>query len=99
MIMVDRHRRLAEPLQWGTRERIAVGAVLAVLIAGIAALVVAGGSSRSHAGCVEVTFPSTLGVARIEHCGTQAREMCAHPGRLPHLREQVIAACRHARIA
>ena len=99
MILVDHHKRLSEPLQWGWRERSVVTGILTVLIVGAVVLALSAGSKVHRGGCMEVTFPSTLGAARIEQCGGKARALCAHPGRLPHLRPQVEAACRRAGIA
>jgi hypothetical protein len=96
MIMEARQKRLSTPLQWGRREKTAVGAVLALVLVAAIALGVygltSGGTARKD--CVEVTFASTLGGARIHACGARARTVCAsangHEGIAPQLR----AACR-----
>ncbi|HUA12427.1 MAG TPA: hypothetical protein VMA83_10525 [Solirubrobacteraceae bacterium] len=99
MILVGQQKRLSEPMQWGWRERSVVSGVLAVLIAVAVVLALTTGSTTHRGRCVEVTFASTLGAARIEQCGAKARALCAHPGRLPHLRAQVEVACRRAGLA
>jgi hypothetical protein len=80
--------------------RLAVIAASALLLAAIATAVVmstTNGSSR-RAGCIEVTFASSLGAAVMHPCGAHARQACAHPAEYPGaaaygaLRE----ACRQA---
>jgi hypothetical protein len=101
MIMFDQSRRLREPLSWGRREKAAVAVVLSCLLLamiglGIYALV---GSSKSDgAGCVDVTFASTLGGATLHACGGRAKEICASPSSNPGAAAEgaLRAACRHA---
>jgi hypothetical protein len=98
MIMMDRHRRLSEPLRWGRRERTAVAAVLTVLalaVVGLGAFALTSGSP-ARADCVEVTFASTLGAARLHGCGRQARVICASGGAYPGIADSLSAACRRA---
>lgn len=80
MIMEARHQRLSTPLQWGRREKAIIGSLLAlVLVAAVAlgayGLTSGGGKTRSD--CVEVTFASTLGGAKVKGCGQRARAICA----------------------
>jgi len=96
MIMIDRHRQLAKPLRLGRRGRIALLAAVVLVAAGIIALYTTASGPRR--GCVEVTFPSTLGAAQIEKCGAKAREFCANPHEIPSLEAQVREACRRAGI-
>jgi hypothetical protein len=78
------------------RERRTVAAVLAVLLAGLLVLLVAGrGGSASAPGCVDVTIASTTGGAAVHACGERARRLCA----ADQATRQVRAACRRARIA
>jgi hypothetical protein len=98
MIMMDRSRRLSEPLHWGRREKAAVAAVLACLLAaaiGLGAYALTSGSP-ARADCVEVTFASTLGAARLHACGHQARVVCASGGAYPGIADALSAACRRA---
>jgi hypothetical protein len=98
MIMIDRSRRLSEPLRWGRREKIAVWAVAACIVLGLAGLGIATLTSGSHArrGCIDLTFASTLGAAELHRCGAQARETCASPGQYRQIAEDLRAACAHA---
>ncbi len=98
MIMMDRHRRLSEPLRWGRREKVAVAAVLIVLALsaiGLGAYALTSGSP-ARADCVEVTFASTLGGATLHACGHQARVVCASAGSHKGIAEALSAACRRA---
>jgi hypothetical protein len=57
------------------RALVAVGVAIAVLFAGVGAWS-ATDPSRSHAGCVTVTFPSTTGSAMEHACGAGAQVLC-----------------------
>jgi hypothetical protein len=96
MIMFDRSRRLAEPLRWGRREKVAVGAVLACLVLALAGLGVYAltSGSRARSDCVDVTFASTVGGATLHACGSQARRVCASGGR--GIEAELRSACRRA---
>jgi hypothetical protein len=98
MIMEARGKRLATPLQWGRREKTAVAAVLAVLALALIALGAYALSSGSpaRADCVEVTFPSTLGAAKLHACGAKARTVCASGERYPGLAAELKASCGRA---
>jgi hypothetical protein len=98
MIMQDRSRRLSEPLRWGRREKAAVGTALGCLIAAIIALGVYALSSGSPArrDCIDVTFASTVGGATLHACGARARAICATPGELKGVADELRAACRRA---
>jgi hypothetical protein len=97
MIMIDRSRRLAEPLRWGRREQTAMGALLVCLVLGLAALgayaLTSGSSARRD--CIDVTFASTVGGATLHACGSQARRLCA-AGAVHGIEKELRAACRHA---
>lgn len=96
MIMIDRSRRLAEPLRWGRREKVAVGAVLACVVlalAGLGAYALTSGS-RARLDCIDLTFASTVGAAELHACGSQARRVCASGGR--GIEAELRAACRRA---
>ena len=97
MIMVDRQRQLANPLHVGRGGRIALAVVLAAIVAGLIVLFTASSSPRH--GCIEVVFASTLGAARLEKCGRQAQELCAHPERVSSLTAQIDEACRRSGIS
>jgi hypothetical protein len=98
MIMEARQKRLSTPLQWGRREKTAVGAVLALIVVAAVALVAygltSGGPARKD--CVEVTFASTLGGARIHACGARARTLCASAHADQGIGPQLRAACARA---
>ena len=98
MIMIDRSRRLSEPLRWGRREKIAVWAVAACIVLGLAGLGITTLTGGSHArrGCVDVTFASTLGAARLHACDGQARRICASPAQYRQIAEDLRAACARA---
>jgi hypothetical protein len=97
MIMENRSRRLAEPLRWGRREKVAVAALLVCVVAALVALGTYALTSGSPArrDCVHVTFASTLGGADLQGCGPQARRICAS-GAFPGIRAELAVACRRA---
>jgi hypothetical protein len=96
MIMFDHSRRLAEPLRWGRREKVAVGAVLACVVIALAGLGVYAltSGSRARRDCVDLTFASTVGAATLHACGAQARRVCAAGGR--GIEAELRSACRRA---
>jgi hypothetical protein len=98
MIMQDQSRRLREPLTWGRRERAAVAVLVAVLLAGAAALVAFGLTAGAGArrDCIDVTFASTLGAAEEHACGAQARAVCAAPHAFRSSAAQLREACDRA---
>lgn len=102
MVMVGQHRRLSEPLRWTRRTRIAALAAAISLLAAIAvAIALAVANARpQRAGCIEVTFASTLGGAVTHACGGRAREICAAPAQSPALvaHGALREACREARL-
>jgi hypothetical protein len=98
MIMMDQSKRLSEPLRWGRRERTAVAAVLtclALALIGLGAYALTSGAP-ARAGCVEATFASTLGGARLHVCGKRARAACASPSTLESIGDSLRDACRKA---
>jgi hypothetical protein len=98
MIMQDRSERLSEPLNWGRREKTAVAAVLACVVLIVLGLGVYGLTSGGprRAGCIELTFASTLGAAEIHACGARARTMCASGDAPKGLSGALREACRKA---
>jgi hypothetical protein len=100
MIMIDRSRRLSEPLRWGRREKAAVGALLACVALALAGLGVYALTSGSRAGarCVDVTFASTVGGATLHACGSRAKDACAS-GSVGGIEAQLRAACTRAGFA
>jgi hypothetical protein len=100
MVMIDQNKRLSEPLRWTRAGRVAViaaGALLLVALATVAVLASTSSSGR-RAGCIEVTFASTLGAAVIHPCGAKARALCAKPAENPAAaaHEALREACRQA---
>jgi hypothetical protein len=85
MILPDQSKRLSEPVRWTRMGKIAVASIVAGVLVGVLGLAVysaLGGTSES-AGCVDVTFASTLGGSRLHACGERAREVCASPASNP----------------
>jgi hypothetical protein len=102
MIMIDQSKRLSEPLRWTRMGRLATVAVSAMLLAAVvtvAAIALTGGS-KLRSGCIEVTFPSTLGAATMQRCGSSARVACAKPTVYPQLAADGLLreACVRARL-
>jgi hypothetical protein len=100
MIMIGHSRRLAQPLRWDRRERLAVAALLAAVVAALVSLGVYAltSGSRARADCISVTFPSTLGGAQLQGCGARARSICAS-GAFPGLADALRAECTRAGFA
>jgi hypothetical protein len=100
MIMMDQSKRLSEPLRWTRAGRLAVIAagvslLLALVGLGIYTLSTpARGGARQ--GCIDVTFPSTLGAANLYSCGPRARAICASPGAYKGIEGVLRDACRSA---
>jgi hypothetical protein len=97
MIMMDQSKRLSEPLRWGRREKSAVAAVLACVVLaalGLGAYALTSGAP-ARADCIEVTFASTLGGARLHACGARAKTICSSGG-YRGIEDSLRAACRHA---
>jgi hypothetical protein len=98
MIMENRSRRLSEPLHWGRREKavvaVLVGCVLVVLI-GLGAYSLTSGSVEPK-DCVDITFASTLGAARMHACGQHAKTLCAAPQASREIAQPLRQACRRA---
>lgn len=98
MIMENRSKRLSEPLHWGRREK-AVVAVLAscvlIVLIGLGAYSLTSGS-REPKDCVDITFASTLGAARMHACGARAKTLCAAPQASKEIAQPLKQACRRA---
>ena len=100
MIMEAREKRLATPLRWGRREKAVIGALLATVVLaliGLGAYAVSSGAPARR-DCVDVTFASTLGGAKLTGCGQRARTICAS-GAFAALDAQLSGACRRAGFA
>ena len=99
--MMDRERRLREPLRWTPAGRLAVAllaaiALLAALGVGIYAAV-GGTENASRAGCIEVSFASTTGSATLHACDGRARQICAAPHSFGDIASSsLVSACRRA---
>jgi hypothetical protein len=99
MVMHEQSRRLSEPLRWTRGGRIAVIAATALLLVALATVaVIASTKGARRAGCIEVTFASTLGAAAIHPCGARARQLCANPAENPAAaaHDALREACRQA---
>lgn len=98
MIMENRSKRLSEPLSWGRREKTVV-AVLAscvvIVLIGLGAYSLTSGSKEPK-DCVDITFASTLGAARMHVCGARARTLCAAPQASKEIAQPLKQACRRA---
>ncbi|MGA7705148.1 MAG: hypothetical protein WB998_09665 [Solirubrobacteraceae bacterium] len=99
MVMQEQSKRLAEPLHWTRAGRLAVLAACGLLVVALVTVgVLASTTGSRQAGCIEVTYASSLGAALMHPCGAHAREACARPDQYPAaaahgaLRE----ACRQA---
>ena len=99
MIMFEQSRRLSEPLRWGRREKRIVSALVscvALAAVGLIAFALTSGAP-ARAGCISVTFASTLGAANVHECGAKARRTCAAPGGYRGVAAQELrVACRDA---
>ena len=97
MIMMDQSERLSQPLRWGRREKSAVAAVLACLALALLALGVYGLTSGApaRADCIDVTFASTLGGAKLHACGGRAKTICSSGG-YTGIEDSLRTACRGA---
>src|SRR5271168_1751059 len=96
--MFDQSRRLSEPLSWGRREKTVVALVLSCVLlvaVGLGAFALTSGAP-ARAGCVKVTFPSTLGAAELHDCGAKARAVCASRESVETIGEGLRVACRKA---
>ena len=82
--------RVNNPLPARDRRVLAIAAVVVALaaIGGVVAAIVH--SSSSHAGCISVTIPSTMGGAVQWHCGADAKTYCRDNPKLA----SVVAQCR-----
>jgi len=98
MIMENRSKRLSEPLHWGRREK----AVVAVLVSCVLIVSIGLGAYSLTSGsvepkdCVDITFASTLGAARMHACGARARTLCAAPQASKEIAQPLKQACRRA---
>ncbi len=100
MIMFEQSRRLSEPLRWGRREKTIVTVVVCCVVLAVVGLVAFGLTSGApaRAGCIDVTFASTLGAANVHECGGRARDTCAAPaGFRGNAAEELKLACARAR--
>lgn len=98
MIMENRSRRLSEPLHWGRREKTVVAVLAGCLLLGLLGL---GGfaltnGSKEPKDCVDITFASTLGVARMHACGARAKVLCASPNASKEITRSLKQACGRA---
>ncbi len=100
MIMMDQSERLSQPLRWGRREKTVIASVLACFVLALLALGVYGLTSGSpaRADCIDVTFASTLGGAKLHACGARARTVCAAGG-YEGIEDSLRGACRRAGFA
>jgi hypothetical protein len=84
MVMQEQSKRLSQPLQWTRAGRLAVLAAGGLLLAALAVVAVLASTTGSRqAGCIEVTYASSLGAALMHPCGAHAREACARPDQYP----------------
>src|ERR1035437_4915753 len=100
MVMFEQSRRLSEPLRWGRREKTAMSAVLAVVLAAAIALgaYALTTGSPARADCIRVTFASTLGGADLHGCGAQAKRICGS-GDFRSISPELGRACARAGFA
>jgi hypothetical protein len=98
MIMQEQSRHVSEPLRWGQREKTAVAVVLscaALALIGLGVYALTSGAP-ARAGCISLTFASTLGGAQVHECGAKARGLCASPSSFRTIAQEVRATCKRA---
>jgi hypothetical protein len=98
MIMENRSTRLSEPLRWGRREKVVVATLLSCVLLGLiglGAFALTRGSVEPK-DCVDITFASTLGAARMHACGARAKTLCAAPQASKEIAQPLKQACRRA---
>ena len=98
MIMENRSKRLSEPLSWGRREKTVVAVLLScvvIVLIGLGAYSLTSGSVEPK-DCVDITFASTLGAARMHACGARARTLCAAPQDSKEIAQPLRQALRRA---
>jgi hypothetical protein len=97
---MDQSERLSKPLQWTRAGKLAVIVVAACLVLGMAGLgihaLATPGRAGAKQGCIDVTFPSTLGAANLYACGARARSYCASPGAYKGIEDLMRQACGRA---
>jgi hypothetical protein len=89
----------AQPVPGDKRRLAAIGLVVALVLAGVAAwsAIRPGSYGQSRAGCVTVTIPSSTGGALLHECGARARQMCrSASSRHDRLSVLVRPSCRGA---
>jgi hypothetical protein len=100
MIMENRSKRLSEPLRWGRREKAVIAVVascIAIVVIGFGAFALMSGSnSKEPKDCVDITFASTLGAAKMHACGARAKTLCADPQASKEIAQPLKQACRRA---
>jgi hypothetical protein len=103
MIMMDQSKRLSQPLRWTRAGRLAVILVATCLVLAVAGLgvyaLMTPGRAGAKQGCIDVTFPSTLGAANLYACGARARGICAAPGAYKGIEDLMREACKRASYA
>ena len=76
-----------------------IACLTALLVAGVVIAVLSAGHSSAR-GCIDYSFPYSVGGQEVYACGGQARETCLSPGQAgngtPQTRAAVVAACRRA---
>jgi hypothetical protein len=98
MIMENQSKRLSVPLGMGRREKTIVAVLLSCLllvVVGLGAFALTSGSKEPK-NCVDITFASTLGAARIHACGGRAKTLCASPGASKEIAQSLKQACLRA---
>ena len=100
MIMMDQSERLSKPLQWTRAGKLAVIVTVACLVLTFAGLAIHSlttpGRPGAKQGCIDVTFPSTLGAANLYACGGRARSICASPGAYKGIEDLMRQSCGKA---
>ena len=89
--MEGQWQRANTPLGRRDKRLLAVAALAVAVAAAVGGVYAAQSSSRSDAGCVVVSMPSTMGGAEVRNCGAAAHTFCRLQGRVDGA---VAAACR-----
>jgi hypothetical protein len=98
MVMVGHTKRLAQPLRWDRRDRLAVVGVVVVALLALVAVGVASltsGGTAPARGCVSTTASSYTGGVTVQACGAGARRLCASGSRVGDV-GALRAQCRRA---
>jgi hypothetical protein len=70
-------QRLREQQPLSTRAKLWIGAVMALLVAGIAVAILLTTGGPTRLGCVDTYLPGVIGAQTFDECGADARRTCS----------------------